>query len=38
MYDVLYTKVEAVHHGFFGYFLRFICSALLVAAFVLFSS
>lgn len=38
MYDALYTKMEAVHHGFFGYVLRFICSALLVAAFVLFSS
>ncbi|KAL3503291.1 hypothetical protein ACH5RR_037740 [Cinchona calisaya] len=36
MYDVLYTKMAAIHSGIFRYIFRFFCNATVVAAFVLF--
>lgn len=37
LYDALYTKMAALHYGFFWYVLRFVCTTLLVAAFLLFA-
>lgn len=38
LYDALYTKMAALHYGFFWYVLRFVCTTLLVAAFLLFAT
>ncbi|CAA2982889.1 Hypothetical predicted protein [Olea europaea subsp. europaea] len=38
MYDALFTKMATVYKSYLGYIFRFICTALIVATYILFQS